>query len=693
MKGFAFFAALVFFLSIFSVSAFSFTGRVIQGDVYDNIAFSNSIPRCQDSDNGYYSTIAGTVTTYRLRSGAYSVSATYVDTCTNTRTLKENYCVQGQRIVDSVRCVEKCLDGACTIQTTTTTSTTANTGTEQTTTSAIELIDNNAKVQINSLFNADNSKKTVVYLPDRSAVIWSGENFNIRFAIKNILAGVNGAQDFRYAVSAAEIESGCQLTQASANSFIIQGGSGSVRIAPGPDTVERTIVISVPEGSPQCVLNYRVDVTQAGTFYDSLYFLVTIVPRTTTTPSTTAPATTAGTTANEVPFFAAVVSTVLAALGISDVAERAALLRTAQLALSVNHTNITFVRVNVGRDSNGKKAPDCWIINDSSDIQCIGLLDNAPGIPSQEFCINATFNHYNKNNIGGSRNWKVVKSSVVQGSNGRASCANDASSNLISIFLASAGTAPIATTPPVATPTTTPPTGTTTGTATTTTTGTTTGTPVSISVIYPNGGETLYKTTDYYGTYKYYGDRIRWSGSRGRPDRISVFLVQGENRVLVRSLIFNSYYSEDNYPLQTLSYEGSLAGTEYRIRVCDNVANVCDESDGTFTISDLSSAPLPLSIDVNFGRDSNSAGQPDCWIINDSLGKTCTTLGNDAGTGKIPSQDFCANATRKYYNDNGVSGRSDWRIDGTFRVLTGNGKASCANDGTSDPLTFKLKSG
>ncbi|MEK6899309.1 MAG: hypothetical protein AABW79_04410 [Nanoarchaeota archaeon] len=141
---------------------------------------------------------------------------------------------------------------------------------------AVELIDSNVKAQINDLFNEDDSQKTTVYLPGGEAVIQPGNRYNIRFAIKNVLTGVSGAQEFRYAVSVAEIEPGCQLTLAKANGFIVQGKSSSVKIAPGAAPEERTIVISVPEGSPLCTLTYNIDVTQAGTFYDGSSFLVTI---------------------------------------------------------------------------------------------------------------------------------------------------------------------------------------------------------------------------------------------------------------------------------------------------------------------------------------------------------------------------------------------------------------------------------
>lgn len=143
-------------------------------------------------------------------------------------------------------------------------------------TGAVDLINNNVKAQINSLFNQDENQKIVVYLPGGEAEVNPGKRYNIQFALKNTLRGVGGATDFKYTTYASEIEQGCQITETKANSFIIQGRNANFKVTPGSEPVERTIVVSVPDGTPLCTLTYNIDVTQGGTAYAQDSFLLTI---------------------------------------------------------------------------------------------------------------------------------------------------------------------------------------------------------------------------------------------------------------------------------------------------------------------------------------------------------------------------------------------------------------------------------
>lgn len=145
------------------------------------------------------------------------------------------------------------------------------------TTDAIDLINNNVKAQINSLFNQDDSQKTVVYLPGGEALTEKGRNYNIQFAIKNTLRGESGSTEFRYEVAVSEIEQGCRLTEAEANEYIILGKNGRVRVSAGSAPEERTIVVRIPEEAPLCSLTYNIDVTEAdGSFYDQNSFILTV---------------------------------------------------------------------------------------------------------------------------------------------------------------------------------------------------------------------------------------------------------------------------------------------------------------------------------------------------------------------------------------------------------------------------------
>lgn len=143
-------------------------------------------------------------------------------------------------------------------------------------TEAVDLINDNVKAQVNSLFNQDENQKTEIYLPGHEAEVKPGKTYNVEFGVKNTLRGVGGAPEFRYAVSVAEIEQGCPITETKANSFIILGRNGRVQIAAGEEPKVIPIKIEIPSGTPLCSLTYNIDVTQAGQFYDQNSFILSI---------------------------------------------------------------------------------------------------------------------------------------------------------------------------------------------------------------------------------------------------------------------------------------------------------------------------------------------------------------------------------------------------------------------------------
>jgi hypothetical protein len=143
-------------------------------------------------------------------------------------------------------------------------------------TSSVELIDRNVKAELNRLFN-DESTKSVVYLPDNQAEIDKGKGYNVRFGIKNVVRGEAEAGSFTYSVTVGEVETGCRLSEAEADSYIRLGKSGGpIKILPGEDPKERIIVVEVTENAPLCSVTYDITVKKDGQDYDTNFFIVRI---------------------------------------------------------------------------------------------------------------------------------------------------------------------------------------------------------------------------------------------------------------------------------------------------------------------------------------------------------------------------------------------------------------------------------
>lgn len=145
-------------------------------------------------------------------------------------------------------------------------------------TGSIDLIDRNVKSQINQLFNED-SRKTVVYLPDNEARVEKGKSYNIEFAIKNVVRGESEAGKFTYSTQVSEVEQGCTgLSIDKAERFITLGRASSspIPILPGDEPVSRTIKITPSEDSPLCSITYDIIVKKDGLEYDTNYFILSI---------------------------------------------------------------------------------------------------------------------------------------------------------------------------------------------------------------------------------------------------------------------------------------------------------------------------------------------------------------------------------------------------------------------------------
>lgn len=143
---------------------------------------------------------------------------------------------------------------------------------------AVDLINKNVKAQINKQFNEDQSIKTRVYLPDNQAEVKKSKDYNIAFGIKNIVKGEAQAGTFTYEVKASEVESGCQLTLQQADTYIKLGKiGGQIKILPGDDIKERTIVARAPETSPLCSITYDIIVKKDNQDYDNNFFILKVI--------------------------------------------------------------------------------------------------------------------------------------------------------------------------------------------------------------------------------------------------------------------------------------------------------------------------------------------------------------------------------------------------------------------------------
>ena len=143
---------------------------------------------------------------------------------------------------------------------------------------AVELISKNVKAQINKQFNEDENIKTRVYLPDNQAEIKKGKDYKIDFGIKNVVRGEGEAGSFNYEVKATEVESGCRLTTVQADSYLKLGRiGGPIKISPGDDIKERSIIIRASDAAPLCSITYDIIVKKDGQAYDTNFFIVKII--------------------------------------------------------------------------------------------------------------------------------------------------------------------------------------------------------------------------------------------------------------------------------------------------------------------------------------------------------------------------------------------------------------------------------
>ncbi len=140
----------------------------------------------------------------------------------------------------------------------------------------VDQLNKNVEGEINKLFNEE-GQKTVFYLPNNQAEIKKGKSFGVAFGIRNTAQGEATAGNFIYTVKAAEVQSGCQLTLAQADSYIIIGKTGTLSLIPGDDPKVRLIKIQPSSSAPLCEISYDLVVTKDGQPYDTNFFIIKII--------------------------------------------------------------------------------------------------------------------------------------------------------------------------------------------------------------------------------------------------------------------------------------------------------------------------------------------------------------------------------------------------------------------------------
>lgn len=142
----------------------------------------------------------------------------------------------------------------------------------------VQQLNKNVEAEINKLFN-ERGQKIVIYLPNNQAEIKKGESFGVAFGIKNTAEGEATPGQFNYNIEVSSIQTGCQLSEQQAQSYVILGGQGSLSLAPGSEPAYRIVKIQAPETAPLCEIQYDIIVTKDSQPYDTGFFIVKIIGR------------------------------------------------------------------------------------------------------------------------------------------------------------------------------------------------------------------------------------------------------------------------------------------------------------------------------------------------------------------------------------------------------------------------------
>ncbi|MFH1501271.1 MAG: hypothetical protein ABIE22_05000 [archaeon] len=140
----------------------------------------------------------------------------------------------------------------------------------------VEQMNNKVKDEINKLFVED--KKIVVYLSNQKTEIKQGESWGVAWALKNLQTGTPEAAMLSYdiVISDDNIRQNCGISEQTAQSWIVLGGSESnIPVQPG-ETIYSVVRLNIPESAPLCLTRYRINSKLNGQDYASEYFDIDI---------------------------------------------------------------------------------------------------------------------------------------------------------------------------------------------------------------------------------------------------------------------------------------------------------------------------------------------------------------------------------------------------------------------------------
>ncbi len=136
----------------------------------------------------------------------------------------------------------------------------------------VEQMNDKVQDEINKLFVEE--KRIVVYLARNQVDIEQGKDWNVQFAVKNLIKQTDEAPKFTYDISM--VEASCKsLKEKEAMSWIRLGKTGSSGIAPGQIYYWR-VNFEIPEGAPLCKVRYNIQVKENGQLYASEAFDVSV---------------------------------------------------------------------------------------------------------------------------------------------------------------------------------------------------------------------------------------------------------------------------------------------------------------------------------------------------------------------------------------------------------------------------------
>ena len=140
----------------------------------------------------------------------------------------------------------------------------------------IDVLNEKVQGEMSKLFS-DEEQKIVLYLPrDNLVKVDQGDDFGVGFAIRNTERGAAQASTFTFTVTAASVETGCDLTLDQANTYLRLGTSGSFDLSPGSDPQFRVVRLRPSDTAPLCLISYDIIVTKDGQSYITTFFDVQI---------------------------------------------------------------------------------------------------------------------------------------------------------------------------------------------------------------------------------------------------------------------------------------------------------------------------------------------------------------------------------------------------------------------------------